>query len=520
MKTFHKILLPLALVLVFPGCTKERQEGEAGTRGKAGVIYTFTAGELPGLKTSVSAEGKVSWSAGDRIAVWDGRSQAYCTFTSESGNGIFSFEGTEGMEYAFTEAVYPASIASAPGKVILPAVLSEAEASRGGVAPMAATVGEGAKTLSFTHLGAILQLDIRSLPAEATSVVISSKGTALSGEFPVKDGTLEGGIAQGEGEDLGDGGSLSVKSGEIHSAAGDGSVTVNVSSGETRDIRLYIPLPVGGYDLDISVLAGENTLFARTTANLKDVARAKLMKLDLKTVNLSAAVSSSSTKASFNDAGRFSWNPGDDMAVWDSKGSGFVTFTTPVGSGRFYALTPQEVVFEGEAFHPASIAKAPGTVSLSGAGIPMRATVTQGSNQLSFRHIGALVRVHLRNIPSDAVSLVLSATGTSLTGDFTLDGDRWTQSGTGGEIVLPLNPSESTTVSALFAVPTGAYTLGYTLLAAGGPVLTRTTDGTATFERAYVYSFPSEDINPGGTAVEAQVPLESLSIETDDSHWR
>ena len=150
----------------------------------------------------------------------------------------------------------------------------------------------------------------------------------------------------------------------------------------------------------------------------------------------------------------------------------------------------------------------------------MRATVTQGSNQLSFRHIGALVRVHLRNIPSDAVSLVLSATGTSLTGDFTLDGDRWTQSGTGGEIVLPLNPSESTTVSALFAVPTGAYTLGYTLLAAGGPVLTRTTDGTATFERAYVYSFPSEDINPGVTAVEAQVPLESLSIETDDSHWR
>ena len=140
MKTFHRILLPLALVLVFPGCAKELQKGEAGTRGKGGVIYTFTAGDAPGLKTSVSAEGKVSWSAGDRIAVWDSRSQAYCTFTSESGNGIFSFEGTEGVEYAFTEAVCPASVASAPGKVVLPAVLSEDEASRGAVAPMTATV--------------------------------------------------------------------------------------------------------------------------------------------------------------------------------------------------------------------------------------------------------------------------------------------------------------------------------------------------------------------------------------------
>lgn len=517
MKTFHRILLPLALVLVFPGCAKELQKGEAGTRGKAGVIYTFTAGDAPGLKTSVSAEGKVSWSAGDRIAVWDSRSQAYCTFTSESGNGIFSFEGTEGVEYAFTEAVCPASVASAPGKAVLPAVLSEDEASRGAVVPMTATVEEGAKTLSFTHLGAILQLDIRSIPAEATSVVISSKGTALSGEFPIKDGTLEGGLAQGEGEDLGDGGSLPVKSGEIHSAAGDGSVTVNLSSGETRDIRLYIPLPVGGYDLDVSVLAGENTLFARTTANLKDVARAKLMKLDLRTVNLSAVASS--TKASFDDAGRFSWNPGDDTAVWDSNGSSFVTFTTPVGSGRFYALTPQEAVFEGEAFHPASIAKAPGTVSLSGAEIPMRATVSRGSNLLSFKHLGALVRVHLKNIPSDAVSLVLSATGTSLTGDFALDGGQWTQNGASGEIVLPLNPSESTTVSALFAVPAGTYTLGYTLLAAGGAVLTRTTDGEVSFGRAYLYSFPPENVEPGGIVVEASVPLESLSIETDDSHW-
>ena len=198
MKTNWLIIKHLCLLILLLSCARENPVAEESTP-QGGSLYTFKAVIGESVKTDVDADGKVSWSAGDQIAVWDEKSSSYCTFTSEAGDGVFSFTGESGQEYTFTSAVYPVSMAKAPGTVTLPGTYTLEEAQSGSLYPMVATVGDAETPLQFRHAGALLKYPMYGIPESASSLEISSAETTLSGDFTLEGAVFDDGWASGEG---------------------------------------------------------------------------------------------------------------------------------------------------------------------------------------------------------------------------------------------------------------------------------------------------------------------------------
>lgn len=284
MKTSRLIIRMLCLAILLLSCSREAPAGKEPQQGGRGRLYTLKAviGEV--VKTSVTEGGKVSWSEGDRIAVWDEKSGSYCTFISEAGDGVFSFTGEPGQEYTFTSAVYPVPMAKTPGTITLPNSYTLEDALSGSLYPMVAQVEDPAATLQFKHVGALLKYTMYGIPESATSLEISSAETTLSGDFALEGSGFDDGWASGEGEDITmSPGPLPVKSGEspaeIHSASGEGKVSISLPSGHSSELILYIPLPVGAYSCTLAIKEGAAVTMEHTTRTLKDIARRKLVKI-------------------------------------------------------------------------------------------------------------------------------------------------------------------------------------------------------------------------------------------------
>lgn len=250
MKIRASQILFFGIALSVTSCSVHEQDLPAG---KDACEYVFTASLGDGSKATVSDSGKGEWSAGDQIAVYDAISGQFCTFTSASGDGVFVFEGQPGVGYEFTKACYPASVALTAGSVSLPAEYTTAQAKEGTVFPMTAVPEEG--HLSFRHLGALLKIVLRHVPATADALLISSSGTSLSGEFAIE--------ASGSAE-------------LISAQAGQGTVMVNLEKGASEQI-VKIPLPVGTYSVTLTLKNGQETLMEYTTATSREISRAKLV---------------------------------------------------------------------------------------------------------------------------------------------------------------------------------------------------------------------------------------------------
>ena len=273
------LTLPLAL-----SCSREERAAENETPETASTVYTFRAVIGDAVKTSVSEAGAVTWAAGDQIAVWDETGQRFCTFTSEAGDGLFTYEGEPGVSYSFTQAIYPVSMVKDLRTVTLPDTYSLEEATSGNLYPMLAYVDEDSDVLSFKHLGALLRYTVVGVPAEATSLVLSSAETTLSGDFAIEASGVAGGTVSADGEDITDGGNIPTRSGEtpeeIHAAAGDGTVTVTLTPGTRQSVTLYFPLPVGAYSCTLEIKEGDNIIQSHTTATLKDILRKKMVRIN------------------------------------------------------------------------------------------------------------------------------------------------------------------------------------------------------------------------------------------------
>ena len=286
MKTNRLILklLALSIPLVLSCCSREERTAENEIPEMSPTVYTFRAVIGDDVKTSVGETGAVSWTAGDQIAVWDGVGERFCTFTSEAGDGIFVFEGEPGVTYRFTQAVYPVSMAKDTQTVTLPSTYTLEEAASGSLYPMLAYVDAESDVLQFKHLGALLRYTVQGVPAEATALVLSSAETSLSGDFAIEPAGIGGGTVSADGEDISAGGSIPTRSGEapeeIHSAAGEGTVTVSLTPGTRRNLTVYFPLPVGAYSCRLEIKDGDNLIQSHTTATLKDILRKKMVRIN------------------------------------------------------------------------------------------------------------------------------------------------------------------------------------------------------------------------------------------------
>lgn len=268
-----KLFYLAALAAIVAGCAKEPATPETDNVNEAEevqlpeaelVSYSFSATLEAAVddaseegKATISDAGAFSWSAGDEIAVWNSTENAFVTFTCDAGDG--NFTGTAAAGAVFTTAYYPASIAVAgnPGQVNLASSYSLAESTSGKFFPMVASVS--GSNLAFTHLGSLLKITINDVPADATSLTLTSATAVLSGNF-------------------------AVQSGQINAGSGAGSVSVSISHSAKENLAFYFPVPVGNYSYTITLGDGTTTMLTKSTTSDKPISRATFHALKALTV--------------------------------------------------------------------------------------------------------------------------------------------------------------------------------------------------------------------------------------------
>ncbi|MBR0042565.1 MAG: DUF4465 domain-containing protein [Bacteroides sp.] len=182
-----------------------------------------------------------------------------------------------------------------------------------------------------------------------------------------------------------------------------------------------------------------------------------------------------STRSSVTDGGAFSWTSGDAISAWD--GDSYETYTYASGNvfnGSASQLSGYAIYPQGE--HP----------NYEGIGLPevnmsasynygstnaiMLAKVQGNSNNLSFSHLGGLMRFVIKNIPSNTTSFTFTA-NSGITGNFQVEEENGanvikaaTVSNSNNTVTITFEAGSLTNGKGTFYIPlpTGTYT-GFTI---------------------------------------------------------
>ena len=178
------------------------------------------------------------------------------------------------------------------------------------------------------------------------------------------------------------------------------------------------------------------------------------------------------SRSAVTDGGIFSWTTGDAISVWN--GSDKTTYTYSGTDNKFTGSASQ---ISGYAVYPEG-----GHSNLSGSNLPtvnlkssynygstnaiMLAKVQGNSNNLSFSHLGGLMRFTIKDIPSDATSFIFTA-NSIITGDFQVtqeNDENVIKAGTGStDNQVTINFTAGQTERTFYVpLPVGTYT-GFTL---------------------------------------------------------
>ena len=200
------------------------------------------------------ASGAFTWNSGDAIGIYTGSSFEEMTTTDDNVSSA-TFSGTlEGTPSNF--AVYPyalnASYSDGAINVTLPASY---EWKEGEICP--AMFAQYANTLSFKHLGGLVMVTLKNVPANAARFVFNADKD-ITGEYTML--TTEEIVSKGE--------------------TTNNEVTYTFTLTEARDMVFYVPVPVGEYKFGFTLYdaAGKQILDKQgTTTNA--VARKVLKKM-------------------------------------------------------------------------------------------------------------------------------------------------------------------------------------------------------------------------------------------------
>lgn len=241
-----------------------------------------------------------------------------------------------------------------------------------------------------------------------------------------------------------------------------------------------------------------------------------------------------SAKAVIADGGAFSWNRGDQIKLWDSQSSRYVAFTDRVGKGVFTAAAPKNSVFVS-AVYPAAVAATAASVSLpeeytsgeaaAGKTFPMWAIVPEGSNALSFFHLGAILRFTLKGVIPEMTKVRISSADGSLSGDFPVAGSPLQialQPGSGAVTVnLGTFPEKADFVISV-PLPVGSY--NYKIEAGNDSepnVYTAYTTSAQTFGRKQIYKLGELNFYRGNVLLESSLEGEDFTVEPDNPYvWQ
>jgi|GEM_PF-3446110 len=182
------------------------------------------------------------------------------------------------------------------------------------------------------------------------------------------------------------------------------------------------------------------------------------------------------TKTAFSDKGEGTWLSSDEISVYATDGN-FHTYTLKSGAGS------SEAEFTGDEITTSSVAVSPaGSPSLSGtaltinlpseyewssegnSNIPMVAVISEeGSTELSFKHVGALLKVSFSNVPATATKFVVSVDENNIAGDFAISdytadaAEITTASGSNNSVSYTFSAGAASDMNFYVPLPTGSY---------------------------------------------------------------
>ena len=234
----NSFITMVMVALVMTNCSQNENLNEIIQDG-----FTEFIADVEGQSRSIMTDaGKFSWTKGDQLSIWNGRT--FTTFTCTNGN-TFTGDPITPLEYA----IYPAGYHQKSGNSVtvnLPSSYGDINTDyvENTNAIMLASVQPGNNNLTFKHLGGLMRFKIKNVPAGANKFVFSASDKSITGDF-----TVEGNI---------------IKAG---TNSDDNTVTICFKSlSSAEDMTFYIPLSIGTYNGFKIEIQGNSTLTYTTTA--------------------------------------------------------------------------------------------------------------------------------------------------------------------------------------------------------------------------------------------------------------
>jgi hypothetical protein len=202
--------------------------------------------------------GAFTWNSGDAIGIWTGESFEKLTTTDDNVSSA-TFSGTlEGTpSYA---AVFPYSLNARRNSGIYVTLPSSYEWKEGEICtPMLA---QYANTLSFKHLGGLVMVTLKDVPANAFKFVFNTDYD-ITGEYLINynQDTFSEEIV-------------------MNQTATNNEVTYTFTLAEARDMVFYVPVPVGEYKFGFTLYdADGNQILNKQGTTANTVSRAVLLKM-------------------------------------------------------------------------------------------------------------------------------------------------------------------------------------------------------------------------------------------------
>ena len=210
-----------------------------------------------------------------------------------------------------------------------------------------------------------------------------------------------------------------------------------------------------------------------------------------------------STRSSVTDGGAFSWTSGDAISAWD--GDSYETYTYASGNdfnGSASQLSGYAIYPQGE--HPdyegtgLPIVNMSASYNYGSTNAIMLAKVQGNSNNLSFSHLGGLMRFVIKNIPSNATSFTFTA-NSGITGNFQVEEENGanvikatTVSNSNNTVTITFEAGQITERTFYVPLPVGTYD-GFTIKV--GNNCSYTSQATNTINRRTLLLMPTFTCN-------------------------
>lgn len=220
---------------------------------------------------------------------------------------------------------------------------------------------------------------------------------------------------------------------------------------------------------------------------------------------LHASLADIGTKATNTKVGSFLWAAGDALSVYDGSFHGFsisdgvgtasATFSGTLDGSATLAVYP--AIGKSVAGNDVTVTL-PDSYSFTNKGVQMPMVATVSGSDLSFTHLGAILKFDVYGIPASADRFVFAATDKRVSGDFTFDSsESYPSIATEADVsentvTVTFTAGTMTSASFYIPVPVGTYSSGFSVALKNGDdvLITKNRSSSITLSRGQ-YSIQS-----------------------------